>query len=68
MLSTHEADILVFIQNFETSSRDYLQAKGFSENEITSAYLDLQWNFLHTILTHQAEMTKNSYLPSLASV
>ena len=57
MLSAHE-DILVFIQNFETASRDYLQAKGFSENEMTNAYLDLQWNFLHTILTQQAEMTK----------
>ncbi|HZK54859.1 MAG TPA: hypothetical protein VFC84_11785 [Desulfosporosinus sp.] len=58
MLSPHEEDILLFIQNFETSSRVYLQAKGFSENEMTNAYLDLQWNFLHTILSQQAEMTK----------
>ncbi len=57
MLSTQE-DILVFIRNFETSSRDYLQAKGFSENEMTNAYLDLQWSFLHTILIQQVAMTK----------
>ena len=58
MLSTHDEDILVFIQNFETSSRDYLQSKGCSESEMTNAYLDLQWNFLHTILTQQAVMAK----------
>jgi len=56
MLSTHDEDILVFIQDFETSSRNYLQAKGYSEHEMTNAYLDLQWNFLHTILKQQAEM------------
>ncbi len=55
MLSTHGEDILVFIRDFETSSRDYLQSKGFSENEMTNAYLDLQWNFLHTILKQQSE-------------
>ena len=55
MLSTKE-DVLVFIQDFETSSRDYLQSKGFSKNEITTAYLDLQWNFLHTILKQQADI------------
>ena len=55
MLSTKE-DILVFIQDFETSSRDYLRSKGFSKNEMTTAYLDLQWNFLHTILKQQADI------------
>lgn len=55
MLSTHGEDILVFIRDFETSSRDYLQSKGFTENETTNAYLDLQWDFLHTILKQQAE-------------
>ena len=58
MLSTHGEDILVFIRDFETSSRDYLQSKGFSENEMTNAYLDLQWNFLHTILKQRAEMRR----------
>jgi len=58
MLSTHGEDILVFIQDFETSSRDYLQSKGFSKNEMTTAYLDLQWNFLHTILKQQAVMNR----------
>lgn len=59
MLSTHKEDILGFIQDFETSSRDYLHSKGVSENEMTNAYLDLQWDFLHTILKQQAER-KNS--------
>lgn len=54
-ISTHSEDILVFIRDFESSSRDYLQSKGFSENEMTNAYLDLQWSFLHTILKQQAE-------------
>jgi hypothetical protein len=60
MLSTHGEDILVFIRDFETSSRDYLQSKGFSENEMTNAYLDLQWNFLHTIIKQQAEMIRKN--------
>lgn len=50
MLSTHGEEVLGFIRDFETSSRDYLRSKGLSEYEMTNAYLDLQWNFLHTIL------------------
>ena len=60
MLSTYSEDILVFIRDFETSSRDFLQSKGFSENEMTSAYLDLQWNFLHTILMQQATLIRKN--------
>lgn len=60
MLSTHGEDILVFIRDFETSSRVYLQSKGLSENEMTNAYLDLQWNFLHTILKQQAEKKRRN--------
>lgn len=56
MLSTNGEAILLFIQDFETSSRDYLHSKGLSENEMTNAYLDIQWNFLHTILKQQAKM------------
>jgi hypothetical protein len=56
MLSTHGEDILLFIRDFETSSRDYLQSKGLSENEMINAYLDVQWNFLHIILKQQAMM------------
>ncbi len=67
MLSTHGEDILIFIQDFETSSRDYLQSKGLSENEMTNAYLDLQWNFLHTILKQQAEIHKNTQRHMLCS-
>lgn len=50
MLSTHASEILGFIRDFEASSRDYLLSKGLSENEMKNAYLDFQWNFLHTIL------------------
>ncbi len=54
MLSTHGEEVLGFIRDFETSSRDYLLSKGLSEYEITNAYLDLQWDFLHTILGKQS--------------
>ncbi|EHQ90276.1 hypothetical protein [Desulfosporosinus youngiae] len=50
MLSTHADEVLGFIRDFEVSSRDYLLSKGLSEYEMRNAYLDLQWNFLHTIL------------------
>ena len=55
MLSTHGEEVLGFIRDFETSSRDYLLSKGLSEYEMTNAYLDLQWNFLHTILKQRSE-------------
>jgi len=55
MLSTHGEEVLGFIRDFETSSREYLRAKGLSEYEMTNAYLDLQWNFLHTILKQRSE-------------
>jgi len=50
MLSTHAEEVLGFIRDFEASSRVYLLSKGLSEYEMTNAYLDFQWNFLHTIL------------------
>ena len=50
MLSSHTEEVLGFIRDFETSSRNYLLSKGLSEYEMTNAYLDLQWDFLHTIL------------------
>lgn len=50
MLSTHADEVLGFIRDFETSSRVYLLSKGLSEYEMKNAYLDFQWNFLHTIL------------------
>ena len=55
MLSTHAEEVLIFIRDFETSARDYLLSKGLSEYEMTNAYLDLQWNFLHTILKQRSE-------------
>ncbi|HEY8911602.1 MAG TPA: hypothetical protein VIM51_15235 [Desulfosporosinus sp.] len=55
MLSTHSEEVLGFIRDFETSSRDYLRSKGLSEYEMTNAYLDVQWSFLHTILKQRSE-------------
>ncbi|HWQ40830.1 MAG TPA: hypothetical protein VN456_02190 [Desulfosporosinus sp.] len=60
MLSTHTEEVLGFIRDFETSSRDYLLSKGLSEYEITNAYLDLQWNFLHTILGQRPETIRKT--------
>ncbi|MDR3540121.1 MAG: hypothetical protein P4L69_04015 [Desulfosporosinus sp.] len=60
MLSTHNEEVLGFIRDFETSSREYLRSKGLTEYEMTSAYLDLQWNFLHTILKQRSEKIRRS--------
>lgn len=60
MLSTHGEEVLGFIRDFETSSRDYLRSKGLSEHEMTNAYLDLQWNFLHTILKQRSEKIRRT--------
>lgn len=61
MLSAHDEEVLGFIRDFETSSREYLLSKGLSEYEMSNAYLDLQWNFLHTILKQHAVRTRKSY-------
>lgn len=63
MLSTHDDEILGFIREFEISSREYLQSKGLSEYEMTNAYLDFQWNFLHTILQQRPEMRRQPLKP-----
>ncbi len=55
MLSTHNEEVLGFIRDFETSSREYLRSKGLSEYEMINAHLDLQWSFLHTILKQRSE-------------
>lgn len=51
MLSTQEEEVLGFIRDFESFSKDYLTQKGLSQNEIANAYLELQWQFLHVILS-----------------
>lgn len=60
MLSTHAEEVLRFIRDFEIASRDYLLSKGLSQNEMTNAYLDLQWDFLHTILKRRVENHQSS--------
>lgn len=60
MLSTHGEEVLGFIRDFETSSREYLRSKGLSEYEMTNAYLDIQWSFLHTILKQRSEKARRS--------
>lgn len=49
MLSSNE-EVLKFIREFEDSSRDYLLSHGTSEHDLENAYLELQWQFLQTIL------------------
>lgn len=50
MLSTHEDEVLQFIREFEISSKDYLRARGISDRDMADAYLQVQWEFLHTIM------------------
>lgn len=49
MVSSNE-EVLKFIREFEDSSRDYLISRGMSEHDLENAYLELQWQFLQTIL------------------
>jgi hypothetical protein len=65
MLSTHDDEILGFIREFEISSREYLQSKGLSEYEMTNAYLDFQWNFLHTILQQRSDIQRRALKPHI---
>ena len=64
MLSPRE-DALEFIREFEVSSRDYLLAQGTSEQDFASAYLELQWKFLRTIITKQPSLTRRNKTNSL---
>lgn len=49
MLSNSE-EVLLFLRDFEATSREFLKAKGIGENEVANAQLELQWKFLHTLL------------------
>jgi len=64
MLSSRE-DALKFIREFEASSREYLLAQGTSEHEYASAYLELQWKFLRTIITEQPSLSRRRKTNSL---
>ena len=54
MLSTDDDEIRGFIREFELSAKEYLKSKGLSQSEMPDAYLDFQWNFLHTILQQRS--------------
>lgn len=64
MLSSRE-DALKFIREFEVSSREYLLAQGTSEQDFASAYLELQWKFLRTIITKPPSLTRRQKANSL---
>lgn len=49
MLSSDE-EVLNFIREFEDSSREYLLSHGTSKLDLDNACLELQWQFLQTIL------------------
>ncbi|MDI6812345.1 MAG: hypothetical protein QMC95_10545 [Desulfitobacteriaceae bacterium] len=49
MLS-HQEEVLRFLNEFEITSREYLRSKGVGEHDVANAHLELQWQFLHTIL------------------
>lgn len=53
-MSSHQEEVLRFLDEFEVSAREYLQAKGVGEHEIANAHLELQWRFLHMILEIQS--------------
>lgn len=57
MLSSQE-DAIKFIRDFEASSREYLLAHGTSEHDLDSAYLELQWKFLRTIINEQPSLSR----------
>lgn len=59
MLSINE-EVLMFIHDFENSSREYLVSKGVNEHDIAAAHLELQWEFLHTILKQHPLQSGNS--------
>jgi hypothetical protein len=64
MLSPQE-DALKFIREFEDSSREYLLSKGTSDHELASAYLELQWKFLRTIIKDQPVLNRRRKVSSL---
>lgn len=63
MLSTHGEEVLGFIRDFETSSREYLRSKGLTDHEMNNAFLDLQWDFLHAILNHPMKKAPRAHQP-----
>lgn len=53
-MSSHQEEVLRFLNEFEVSAREYLRAKGVGEYDVANAHLELQWQFLHTILDMNA--------------
>lgn len=64
MLSSND-EVLRFIREFEDSSREYLLSNGTSEQELANAYLELQWQFLQTILKKKPASRRHRSVQSL---
>lgn len=64
MVSSHD-EVLRFIREFEDSSREYLLSHGTSEHDLGNAYLELQWQFLQTILSKRPASRRKHSVQSL---
>lgn len=64
MLSSNE-EVLSFIREFENSSREYLLSHGTSEHDLGNAYLELQWQFLQTILNTKPKSHRRRSIQTL---
>lgn len=64
MVSSND-EVLRFIREFEDSSREYLLSHGTSEHDLGNAYLELQWQFLQTILNKRSVSRRRRSVQSL---
>lgn len=64
MVSSND-EVLRFIREFEDSSREYLLSHGTSEHDLGNAYLELQWQFLQTILNKRSVSRRRRSMQSL---
>lgn len=64
MLSSNE-EVLSFIREFENSSREYLLSQGTSEHDLGNACLELQWQFLQTILKTKSASQRHRSVQAL---
>lgn len=64
MVSSND-EVLRFIREFEDSSREYLLSQGTSEHDFGNAYLELQWQFLQTILNKRSVSSRRRSVHNL---
>lgn len=57
-MASGKREVLNFLRDFETSTRNYLLSQGVADSELPAVLLEAQWQMLHNILQSKLAVNK----------